>query len=65
VADAPKDVRRLRTLDGALWAATDAGVYRFADGAWNRIDERPFVDFCLHLGKVYGATRDDLFRFEN
>ena len=65
VADAPKGVRRLRTLDGALWAATDAGVYRFADGAWNRIDERPFVDFCLHLGKVYGATRDDLFRFEN
>ena len=62
---APQGVRRLRALDGALWAATDGGVYRLGDGTWARVDEKPFVDLCNHLGKVYGATRDALFRFEN
>jgi hypothetical protein len=64
-ADAPKGVRRLRSLDGALWAATDAGAYRFAGKAWEPVDKRAFVDFCLHLGQVYGATRDALYRYEN
>ena len=61
---APRGVLRLRSLGGALWAATGAGAYRFQGGAWERIDERPFTDFCVHLGQVHGATRDDLFRFE-
>src|SRR2546425_1187930 len=62
---APKNVRRLRSLGGALWAAADEGAYRFAGSAWERVDPRGFTDFCLHLGQVYGATRDDLLRFEN
>lgn len=64
VHDAPKDVRRLRSLAGAVWAANPEGAYRFAGGGWERIDSRPFVDFGLHLGQVHGATRDELFRFE-
>src|SRR5947209_4965502 len=63
-AGAPKGVRRLRSLGGALWAASDEGTYRLAGSAWERIDTRRFTDFCLHLGQVYGATRDELFRFE-
>ena len=65
VDGAPGGVKRLRSLDGALWASAETGTYRYAGKAWERVDERPFVDLCLHLGKVYGATRDDLFRFED
>lgn len=65
VKGAPDGVQRLRALDGALWAAANDGVYRFAGGDWERVDKRVFVDFCLHLGAVYGATRDELFRCEN
>lgn len=62
---APKDIRRLKSLAGALWASNPEGVFRFAGGAWERVDARPFTDFCLHLGQVHGATREALFRFEN
>lgn len=61
---APKDVRRLRSLDGTLWAASPEGAFRFGGDRWERIDSRAFVDFCLHRGQVCGATRDELFRFE-
>jgi hypothetical protein len=61
---APSGIKRLRSLEGALWAVAEQGTYRYAGSAWERVDERPFADLCLHLGKVYGATRDDLFRFE-
>jgi hypothetical protein len=61
---APKGVRRLRSLDGVLWAATADGVFRRKGDAWERVDDRPFVDLCLHLGRVHGATRDDVFRLD-
>ncbi len=61
----PAGVRRLRSLDGALWAAADGGTYRFDGTAWQQVDKAGFVDLCFHLGRVYGATRDDLFRFES
>lgn len=64
VPGAPADVTRMRALGGALWAAAKTGTYRFAGNSWERVDERTFNDFCVHLGQVYGATRDDLFRFE-
>ena len=62
---APANVHRLRSLDGALWATTEKGCYRFVGKEWQRIDEREFVDFGLHLGKVYATTRQDVFRFED
>ena len=61
---APEGVTRLRSLGGALWAAAEGGTCRLAGGRWTRVDETPFADFCLHLGQVHGATRDDLFRFD-
>jgi len=64
MAGSPKGVIKLRSLAGALWASSDTGVYRLAASRWERVDERPFKDFCLHLGQIYGATRDGLFRFE-
>lgn len=62
---APSGVQRLRALDGALWAAAKDGAYRFADGDWKQVEKRPLVDFCVHLGTVYGATREALFRYED
>jgi len=61
---APEDIQRMKSLAGALWACTDKAAFRFADNVWKQIDERPFKDFCVHLGQVYGATRDDLFRYD-
>ncbi len=62
---APNGVRRLRALNGAIWASGEDGTHRFADGKWVRVDEKAFNDFCVHLGEVHAATRDDVFRFEN
>ncbi len=62
---APAGIKRLRSLGGALWAAAENGTYRFTGNAWVRVDEKPFVDFCFHLGQVHGATREDIFRFES
>src|SRR5205814_1301288 len=63
-SDAPAGIKRLRSLGEALWAAADGGTYRYAGDKWDRVDEHSFNDFCVHLGKVYGATRDAIFRFE-
>src|SRR5208282_5787762 len=65
VEGAPGGVRPLRSLDRGIWAVAEKGTYRFDGKAWARVDERPFVDLCLHRGKVCGATRDELFRFED
>ena len=64
-AGAPKGVRRLRSLGGALWAAAGDGAYRFTGGTWARVSEKEFKDFCIHLGKLHGATSDEIFRFED
>jgi len=62
---APDHVLRLKAVAGALWASTSAGTYRLQSNSWQNVDSRSFEDFCLHLGKVYAATRDDIFRFES
>jgi hypothetical protein len=64
VPEAPKNVRRLRALGGALWAIAPDGLFRFATNHWSRIDSRAFTDLSLHLGRVCAATRDELFRFD-
>ena len=61
---APAGVKRLKSLGGALWAVTEKGTYRYASDAWERVDERAFNDFCVHLGNVYAATRSEIFRFD-
>jgi hypothetical protein len=62
---APKAPRRIRSLKGALWVAAEKGTYKFDGQRWDQVSQEAFVDFCLHLDGVYGATRDELFRFEN
>ena len=65
VPGAPRGIQRLKSLAGTLWASAESGTYRYASNSWDRVDTRPFQDFCLHLGKVYGATRDEIFRFDS
>jgi hypothetical protein len=64
-AGAPNGVHRLRSLAGALWAASPNGTFRFTGGTWTRVSENAFKDFCLHLGKVHAATPEEIFRFED
>jgi hypothetical protein len=63
--DAPRDIRRLRTTATDLWALTEHAVYRLKGKTWEQAGTNHFVDLCLHLGKVYAATPNALFRFEN
>ncbi len=65
LAGSPAKVRKIWAGGGALWALAESGVHRLLPGqeAWHAVDSRPFVSLCLHWGEVYGATRDELFRF--
>jgi hypothetical protein len=65
VPNAPHGVTRLKALGGALWMAADGGTYRSDGAQFQRTSEHPMVDFCLHLGSVYAATRDAIYRFES
>jgi hypothetical protein len=62
---APAGIQRIKSLPDALWAVSENGTYRFSNESWERVDEKPFQDFCVHLGQVYGATRDDIYRLES
>src|SRR5215472_13233217 len=64
-AGAPQGIRRMKSLAGALWVANDQATYRLYSNSWQQVASQPFRDFCVHLGEVYGATRDDIFRFES
>jgi hypothetical protein len=61
-AGAPAKVTRMKTLDGALWAAAEGGVHRFDGTAWTLLSDITAVDFCLHRGDVHVATRDRIYR---
>lgn len=64
VANSPEAVSLLRATADALWAVGESGTYRFAEGTWTRVTETRFVDLCMHGGKLYGATRDAVFRWD-
>ncbi len=63
LADAPKNINRLKTLNGALWALSEGGIYRYTGSSWNLVDNRPCVDCCQHLGEIYAATKEEIFRY--
>lgn len=64
VDNAPLGVAHLMTFDRALWILTNAGVYRFEDARMSKVFDGVMVDMALHNGAIHGATRDDIFRFE-
>ncbi|MBN1353008.1 hypothetical protein JXJ21_26695 [candidate division KSB1 bacterium] len=61
---APVDVNRLIAADGCLWAMAADGLHRFNGKKWQRLDDRQYIDLCMHRGVLHGATREDVFRLE-
>jgi len=64
VDGAPQGLNRLVELNGALWGANDSATFRYANGMLDEVHGEPMVDFTLHQGAVHGATREEVYRFE-
>ncbi len=62
---APQDIQRLFVLSGDLWGTTHDAVYRYHEGNLTQVFAGPMADLCLHLDRVHGATRNDVYRFED
>jgi len=60
----PEGVKRLVSAGGDLWATSTTGLFRFGNSAWQKVDEREFVDLCVHRGVVHAATSDEIYRLE-
>jgi hypothetical protein len=64
IRSGPVGVKKLKTIGGNLWALTSNGLYRFRSKKWQKMDDQEYVDVCMHLGIIHGATRNDVFRLE-
>lgn len=62
----PQDVLRIEALNDALWAMTEDGLWvdQFDGQDWVKVSDEIFVDLCIHLGEVHGATRNHIFKFD-
>jgi len=65
VSDASEGIVRVVALDGALWGITVDAVYRLKADDLSKVFEETMVDLCVHAGAVHGATKTDIFRFDN
>lgn len=65
VKQSPTNVNRLVSAGNILWALAEDGIYRFDQSKWIKVDNQKFVDVCVHLNKVYGATETEIFRFDD
>ncbi|MBV5313111.1 MAG: hypothetical protein JZU47_07425 [Prolixibacteraceae bacterium] len=63
--NSPEGVRRLMPEAGDLWALSSKGIYKLSGTVWTKIDDREYVDLCIHQGKLHAATKDEIYRFEN
>ncbi|MBI2421649.1 MAG: hypothetical protein HYV27_02385 [Candidatus Hydrogenedentes bacterium] len=57
-------VHELRVLDGALWAITPNGLWRFADGAWSNAAKQPVSGLCFFNGTIVVASGPSLYALE-
>ena len=65
IGSGPSNVKCLKSLNEAIWALSTDGIYRLTDKNWQKIDDKVFVDICMHLGVVHAATRDEVYKLEN
>ena len=63
--DVPQQIGRLITIDEKLWALTKNGLFLLQNESWTNIMNEPVVDICKHLGDVYIATREDIYKFKD
>ncbi len=64
-SSSPEGVKRVITMGGDLWALALDGLYRYKNRSWEKMDSQEYVDLCIHQGKLHGATKEEIFRFEN
>ena len=65
VMSVPVDVKRLKSMNGTLWALSENGIYSLKENDWQKIADLEFVDICMHLGVLHAATREEVYRLEN
>lgn len=65
VADSPSGIKSLKSENGSIWALAANGLFNYQNNQWKNIDNRVFVDLCMHLGVLHAATTDEIFRFDN
>lgn len=63
--NAPNEIRRLIPCRDELWALSSKGLFCLKGSLWAKVDDREFVDLCLHLGSIHAATKDEIFRLES
>ena len=61
---APSGIHSLKSENNEIWALSNNGLYVFHHNKWEKVDDRVFVDLCVHLGNVHAATSDEIFRLE-
>jgi hypothetical protein len=61
----PASVKRLKSIDGALWALTGTGTFKYGGKGWVKTDELVMVDMCMHHGVLHAATTEEIFKLEN
>jgi hypothetical protein len=59
------EIRRLRTVNDALFAAGPQGLWRYAQNNWTKIADGPHVDVALHLGNVIAATEKTVYQLKD
>ena len=63
--NSPSSVNRLITLNGSIWALAEDAIYQFKNDTWQIIDNKEYVDICMHQGTLHGATREDIYRLDD
>jgi hypothetical protein len=61
----PEGVKRLISAGEDCWALCSSGIFRYVNNIWQEIDDREYVDLCMHNGIVHAATTDEIFRLED
>lgn len=60
--NAPVGVKKLDSKCGDLWALASDGIYRLRKNKWEKIDNKEYVDVCIHNGALHAATDEEIFR---
>lgn len=65
VSNSPEEVNRLISVQGTIWALAKDGIYQYKNDNWELIDNKEYVDVCLHLNVVHAATKDGIYKLIN
>lgn len=58
-------IRRLRVLNGQLWAMGPKGLWRLTNDNWTQISSEHCTDVCLHAGEVIVASKNRIYQLND